>query len=536
MSIVPFSGGKTVLITTDDALSVYVSISGRTRPVENLSWDDESFKEKLHRCLIGICKKRPIIVLNDMVEQHYRKERVRKAGVGLMDRSSMIDRKLMVAFPNYPIRAALSLKEKTRQAGNTSYIFTAIPETQKIKDLLSVIHRPEFVVEGFCLLPVEATDMIKNISDRLLKRQKKKAAWTIFMGQHKSGSLRQVVIKDGELALTRMTPIADMHETPENWVLEAHQEFKATMSYLARFGYEESDGLSVVVIADNEIGRDLEKLITEECVYNSLSMAQVSSVLGIKQVAASGENYTDLLHASWVAKKKQVLLPMSVAILDRVAKPRRYAKYASLLLFLLCGYLIQQSYAGFSKLDVIASDFKGTTLFKKRLDAEYEAEVTEKAKLGYDVDLMQGALEVHKSLQESRPDVLAIFKEIGVALDGNMRLNKIEISQPQSKVASMIEQLQIIPGQEVERTLYKGVLTIIYPTTTNIDEGNAQVKEFHGRLQARLKDHDVVVSKFLNDYEYTDQVVIDSSVNQRDASEQDFTVEITIEKRVKDAE
>jgi hypothetical protein len=74
------------------------------------------------------------------------------------------------------------------------------------------------------------------------------------MGQHRSGGLRQIVVKNGEIALTRMTPIAENDENSAAWVEDVVQEFKATMSYLSRFGYSPDEGLEVILIANPEPG------------------------------------------------------------------------------------------------------------------------------------------------------------------------------------------------------------------------------------------------------------------------------------------
>lgn len=532
MSVIPFTGTKTVLIMTDDFLSIYTNIRGRMKLVDSLEWQDETFSAKLHKSLKIDCKSRPIIILNDMVEQHYRKERVIKGGVGVFDKSSMINRKLMAAFPNYGIRAALPLKEEKDKAGVGSYIFTALPSSAKVKSLINVLMQPEFTVEGLHLLPVEACDLVQTLSDKLQKRRKaKKAKWNIFMGQHRSGSLRQIVVKNGELALTRMTPIADMHEKPESWVLDAHQEFKATMSYLTRFGYEESDGLNVTVIADSECGQALETLVKEECFYSSMNVAQIASIMGIRIDNELSENYADILHVGWVAKKGKLTLPMQVAELDAVAKPRKVASFITLLLLCSAAFLGFKAFEGKNTVAQKKYALKGSTIAANGLAAEYEEEVQKKVALGYDVKLIQGSLALHDRLEKEKPDILALLKEVGGALEGNMRLNTITLERPKNNLAEKIENIDLLNLGAENEIKYTSVLTIIYPTTTNIDQGNRQVKELGKRLKERLPDHTVKVTKLLNDYEYTDQIIVDGGQGGADASEQDFVVEITIESK-----
>jgi len=531
MSVLSFLRQKTVLITTDDAVEVFTSVSGSVTLVAILAWEDEEFSARLYRLLKKECKSRPITVLNDMVEQHYRKERVMKAGVGIFDRENMIRRKLMAAFPNYPIRAALPLKEKDAKQNVGSYIFVAIPGSEKINKLIQIIRQPEFTVDGLYLLPVESTDMVRALSDKLLKRSKeKKTGWTIFIGQHKGGGLRQVVTRNGELALTRITPVSDMYERPENWVLEAHQEFKATMSYLARFGYEASDGLNVVVIAGDECGMQLEQLITEECVYDSITLEQAASYLGLKMDTDLGDNYADILHAAWATRKSSLVLPMAVPVLEELEKPRKIATYASLLLMLGALFFGYQAFTSQERLIGLQNDIQQASITKTQLQEEYEEEVRKKAALGYDIKLLQGSLDIHARLEKNKPDVLALFKEIGQALEGNIRFNKVSLQKPKNDLAEMIENARIPSEEEQRDVIYRGKLTIIYPSTTDINRGNTQIRELRNRLNDNLPDHHFQVTKFLNDYEYTEQVVVESSTQREQQAQQDYVIEITFRK------
>src|SRR5690606_3907516 len=93
--------------------------------------------------------------------------------------------------------------------------------------------------------------MVQTLAKKLRKPADPACMWTVFVGQHSSGGLRQVVIRNGELALTRMTPIIDSDADPEIWASDVVAEVKGTMSYLSRFGYDPADGLDVIVISGN---------------------------------------------------------------------------------------------------------------------------------------------------------------------------------------------------------------------------------------------------------------------------------------------
>ena len=203
---------RTVLLTSDDALYVYSVSSRGVKLVDVVPWGAQNFIDNVSNILAKDCAKRPVLMLNDMVEQHYRKERVLKSGVSSLDKQTMIKRRLSVAFGKYPVRAAMLLKEKIpktkNQPASDIYIFAAIPESDSLNKTISAVKKSLASVAALCLLPVESSDMVRTLSQKLSKKGSKKATWSIFIGQHRSGNVRQVVTKNGELALTRMSPLA----------------------------------------------------------------------------------------------------------------------------------------------------------------------------------------------------------------------------------------------------------------------------------------------------------------------------------------
>ena len=126
---------------------------------------------------------------------------------------------------------------------------------------MNVLKDTDVSIAGFGLLPTESVNFVEALSRKIFgggegdKKStlsflsKKKApppksnVWTIFIGQNRSGGLRQIVTKGGELALTRITPIVETNEDIELWTGDIFREYQATMTYLSRFGYTSNDTL-----------------------------------------------------------------------------------------------------------------------------------------------------------------------------------------------------------------------------------------------------------------------------------------------------
>ncbi len=524
----PFlSPSRSVLLVSDEALYIYATGARGARLVETVPWDAENFEANVGHIIAKDCKSAPILILNDMVEQHYRKERVLRAGVGPLDRGGMLKRKLNFAFPNYPVRAALPLKEKLvedekKQAADI-YIFAAVPETTQFIKTIEAAARSLAPLSGYCLLPVEAADMVKALSEKLSKKNANKSKWTIFMGQHKNGGLRQIVTRDGELALTRMTPIVENDNDTEMWVSDVYQEFKATMSYLSRFGFQPEDGLNLIVIANSSSGEALEVAISEQCNFYTLTASDAARHLGINIGVQDEFRFADPLHVAWIGRKTRFVLPMKSKRIDQVAQPRMMYKAASVLLLLSAVFF---SYHLLTEFKTTASLKENLEDFRKKqiqLDGQYQREIKRKEALGFDIRLLQSSLAVYNKMEMERIKSLALFKRIGHALGQSLRLDRIELTKIESsEIASFLRR------GDKGAPLFKTKLQMTYPSSADIDAGNQEVKDLRDRLEKKLPEHDVKITKLLKDYEYVEEIVVETGdLNKKDV-QQDFVVEIVI--------
>jgi hypothetical protein len=526
MSLTFFAPSRTVLLVADEALYIYSASARGARHVETIPWEADNFEQNVAGVLAKDCGGKPVLILNDMVEQHYRKERVIRAGIGALDKANMIRRKLGVAFPNYPVRAAYPLKEKMpktdKRGAADIYIFAAIPGSAQFVKTIEATKRSLASIAGFCLLPVESSDMVRELSARLGKGKRSKAKWAVFIGQHRHGGLRQIVTKDGELALTRMTPISDNIEDGNAWAGEVYQEFKATMSYLSRFGYQAEDGLDVIVMADSAVGDALEDMIEEECTFASITVMDAARLLNIPLGRQEGLHYADPLHVAWAGRKPRFILPMHSAQIDQVSKPRRAAAVASVLLLAGAVFFGYQFFGQMQALSTINGAIEDGRAQSAQLGVQYQKEVKRKEGLGFDVRLVQSSMAVHTDLEKNNIKVLDLLNGIGKAMGRDMRLDSIIVQKPdQNAIAAFMRQGKAEP-------LFEATLQMTYPSTTNIDIGNQEVRDLRGRLQTLLPDRKIEVTKFLKDYEYVEEIVVESGDLEKEDIQQDFIAEIKI--------
>jgi len=543
MSLSFLSTNRTVLLISDEALFIYSASAKSVDLVDHVAWGDENFESQVVDIISKKCSRKPVLILNDMVEQHYRKEKIVKVGAGFGDKSGMIKRKLNVAFPSYPVRAAFPLKEKIKktqgQVAADIYIFAAVPNSTQYNQTMDVASKSLASLVGFCLLPVESSDMLKALSLKLSKDKKAKPSkWCVFMGQHKSGGLRQIVTKDGEIALTRMTPVSKLTDDHEKWAVEVRQEFKSTMSYLSRFGYAPEDTLDAIMISSSEAGDILSASSAEEEVnFHAMTAAEAAQLLNIRLGRQAEPHYADALHVAWTAKKSSFILPMKASKVDEVSKPRQVAMVASLLLTAGACFLGYQAFSGFQALSEIKENLSVAQKNKAQLNVQYQRELAKKEELGFDVRLVQSSIKVRDQLEKENLHTIELFSTIGKALGKDLRVDTVDIKP--YKVDDIAQSINRFAQnvQNKPEPLYETKLQISYPSTTNIDRGNAEVEALSNRLTALMKEkYNVKVTKLLKDYEYTEGLVVETGDLKKDDLTQDFLAEITIEGPFKEVE
>lgn len=526
MSISFLVPNRTILMITDDGLGVFSSGRKGVRLIEVVPWHVDDFVSHVTDIIAKDLGGKPVLIVNDMVEQHYRKEKIPR--VSVMDKQNVVKRKLMVAFPNYPVQAALPLKEKVakKAAGGAGslYLFAAVPASEAFTKTMEAARRSLAPIAGFCLLPVETSDMIKKLVVSLQGKSFQKSSWTVFIGQHHSGGLRQIVVRNGNLALTRMTPVSDPSQGTDAWAEEVRQEFQATISYLSRFGFSPEDGLNVIMaVGDEALGEKVRAFIDVPCEFSVLSVDEAARKIGVKSSAGGYGHHADFLHLAWIARKSKFILPMRAKQIDVVSKPRQIALLATMLLLLggaFQGYQLLDLYQKSIELDDSIDTMKNR---KNQLDLQYSREVERKNELGFDIRLIQSALTFHDTLEKDKVSALNLSYNIGVALGRDMRIDRIKVEKG---AASVVPQ---IFGQESKTPAFTAKFQMTFPSSTNAQKGNKEVSDLRMRLQRLMPDHVIKVTKFLEDYEYSEEIVVETGEASKTGVKQDYVAEIEIE-------
>ncbi len=525
-----FSSTRCVLILGDEGLQIFNVSRLSAKFVDFVPWDTVDFEVSVADMIVRKCKRKPIVILNDMVEQHYRKERLPK--VGVMDRANVLKRRLGIAFPNYKVRAALKLDDKTsnipKEGKGAAYLFAAIPATEAFSKTMEAVRQSCATVVGFYLLPIEASLMVKALSNKVSKGARK-AVWTIFMGQHQSGGVRQVVTRDGELALTRMTPIVDTDIEPALWAKEVSGELSATMSYLSRFGYSEGDGLNVIIIGNEGAETHLTDAVDINCNLQVLTSQQAGKLLGVNVGGHNDSRYADPLHAAYLGRKSKFRLPMQAVVLDSMIKPRRAASFVAVLLFAACCYLGYNIFSNWSKSLEVKEELRVVNERKKSIGQEYELELAKKKEIGFDFVLVSNSVSVFNEIDKAKIKPLGLLKGIGQSLGADLSLDKVvlnavELEKPPSNQYGGYQE-----EVEADPVIMEAVMTLSFDSSVDPDLGVRKTNNLRERLQDNLPSYDVSIIKQVADLSYTGNFVGDSGGGAgNDTTPEDYEAEIVV--------
>jgi hypothetical protein len=166
----------------------------------------------------------------------------------------------------------------------------------------------------------------------------------------------------------------------------------------------------------------------------------------------------------------------------------------------------------------------------------YEKEVKRKEELGFDVRLLQSSIAVHAALAKNTIDMVPFFQDIAKGLSRDMRIDKISYESMINKSSSDLADaaaavIDSVTGQPVPpfKPTFRTTLQMVYPSTTNIDRGNQEVVDFGARLQKIFPAYKVEVTKKLKDYEYREEITVETGAAAPKDVTQDFLAEIMIE-------
>lgn len=540
--MVSFLSQRCVLFLTDEGVNVFTCSASSVRLIQHISWKQPNFSESLAELIARDAGGKSVVLLNDVADQIYRRERL--PSVPYFDRASVLQRKLNVTFPTYPIRSAKEIKEPrgldTKKESTTGklFLFCALPASDPLSKVIEATRLSLAPVGGLCLLPIESTDLVVRLSSKLrrLKPAESASPWTVFIAQHSNGGLRQIVVRNGDLTLTRITPISDPDRDPGQWALEVLQELKSTITYLGRHTYKPTDGLEIILLAPRKNQTIFADILDVPGNLHTLSVTEAGGHLGIRFDREMDERWADPLHAAWIAKKGRLSLPLISNDLNNIAIPRFAAGVVRNLLLLASigalGYAGYEANGYFKAYEELVQARETRT----KLYAELEAEIERKKSLGIDVKLVQAVLDARDAAVAQSFDPLPLLLRVSKVLPANMRVEEMTMAYnppPPDPAAP-----QGTPPDPLSKAMgtFTTTFKFLFPEDLKPEHGNKRVEDLRAALQQELQsDYTVVLTKKVADLSYAGSFETEFGVGKNVTGVKDASAEIQITSVVKSA-
>lgn len=393
----------------------------------SFSWEVPNFQQRLAEILGEQNQSKSVAILFDGADQTYRREdNIPK--LSPIDRPRFVKRKLELAFPAYNVRGALEIKPpkiKGVPPGSPSYLFVAVPEIDNLERVGGAVFDAGVPVSGFGLLPTESAALVSELSEKVFSGNERKSRWAVLVGQHETGGLRQIVVKDGNLALTRLTPPSEAGTSGAAWAESVIREFRATMNYVGRFGFNPADGLDVMFICGNVEKQFFDEQALGVQNFRCLTVSEALKQIGVNSIAFDKSNFADALHAAWVSRKSKLVFPMSLPSIQKITGPRQIVQYASWALGVSAIAMVGlsgQSYYGYQTLQ---SEIEAKESQRNVLEREYNQEAKVFDSLPVKPAIVNATLAVKTVTEKNSPQFSKIAHKLKASLGEDILLETL---------------------------------------------------------------------------------------------------------------
>lgn len=495
MAAFPSPSRRRVLVVRDESMHLYQVMADGVREMATLPAVAACGPDALAAALRA--NRLPVVVLLDLQELHFRREDL--PPLSILDLQKVMKRRLALAFPSFTLKAALPLRSRP-SSGERPYLFAGVPDADPLIDLLTQIETLGVPTVGPLLLPIEAVDLTDRLIAGLAVKNDapengtdRPPAWGMLMSRQGNGGLRQIVVRDGNLALTRFTTSGADLTTPEGNAGDLAEELRAVLSYLSRLGHTKDEGLDLVALTDPETAAILAEFDLPVRSLTCLSPLEAAARVGLAGSRwRDGAVDADRLYGAWVAGRRQPTLSLETPTL-RAAKTAATALTAANLA--LTGLAL--SLAGWStvtqweiaQVEEAQAPIRAEVYHLREEVAEARANLA-----GYPVDpgTISAISEIYDGFHGQAGRVFPLLDRIGASLGHEIRLRQLvwELKTPAAGKQRPTAATAAPPPPQDAITL---LVDLEAARTTEIAVKEADA--LTGRLQWAFPDFAVIINR-----------------------------------------
>jgi hypothetical protein len=242
----------------------------------------------------------PLRILVDSIDQQYVRHVL--PPVSALSIHKLVQRRLDRDFPPEDIKGALQIGRDRTGRKEWNYLLISLANTAQIQGWMELMLEQPNELLGVHLVPAETQHYYPAIAGLITQRtyEGTRATWKLLVSHNKVGGFRQVVLRDGKLAFTRLTQSLD-DAIPAVVAGNVEQEILNTMEYLRRLGYTDPATLEIVAVVAQEVKEALDLKRFNVAGAYAVSPIEVAEMLGLEQAALSADRYGDVVMATHFA-------------------------------------------------------------------------------------------------------------------------------------------------------------------------------------------------------------------------------------------
>lgn len=410
--------GEFVLNIGDDNVVLTRFIDGKVANAWLGSPDSAMAQEELGEALAEDPRGR-LSVLIDTLDQSFKEEEIPR--VSIFDRRRVLARHINMAFPGQNLRGARLIEQTQRKT--LIYQLASVPLEGRLVGWLDFVASLSNEKGGLYTIATESVDLIRELAPKDAPVEEGQNHWRHLIGINVTGGLRQIIEKNGRLSLTRVTQAPPADTPPEEFGDMIVRDFKATITYIRRLGYQVGEPLDLVVLTSAE-----NKAVLEDMTWDGARSVSVytpyeaGALLGLGSLGRPDQAHSDVLHAAWLASKAKPTLPISrsAAMGDTKDDLRDLgyflAPYAAGLL--VAGFL---GWSGWTGYELVTANEKNDGLQAQLNNLTQSLSIEEKAMASqpFTADTVRNVIEVADRLDANKLDLNPDLQRIASALDGD---------------------------------------------------------------------------------------------------------------------
>ena len=369
-----------------------------------------------------------ISILVDTLDQSFQEEEIPK--VNILDRRKVLARHINMAFPGANLRGA-RLVEQTENK-TLLYEFASVPLDGRMPGWLDFVESLPNESGGIHTIAAENVDLLQALAPKdEPELEEGQNHWRHFIGINVAGGLRQIIEKNGRLSLTRLTQAPPEETPPQDFADMIIRDFKATITYIRRLGYQVGEPLDLIVITSPEAKPVLQELEWDGArSISAYTPFEAGLLLELGSIGREDQVYCDVLHAAWFASKRKPVIPLTrAAALGDTRDDIRELAYAVAPYAAGLAAAAVIGWAGWTTYELVDYNGRNEDL-QAQLSQALEglsAEERALATLPYDVSEVRNVVDVADALDRGKIDLMPHLRNISAALDGDAVVLSIDV-------------------------------------------------------------------------------------------------------------